>query len=133
MIPLYVVLAAALGTAPDAGTPDGGAPAAAAAGDTLADGEALFSKLQCAVCHSLQTPTRTAPSLQGRFGGTTTLRDGSEHPFDEAYVRESILTPGAKVARGFLPIMPPFQGRLTEAELQSLVAFVRSLAVTVQK
>ena len=113
---LTAVLVLAMGTEPtaDAGTPP--------------DGAALFVKLQCAVCHALEKPLPTAPSLRNRFGGKTTLRDGTEHRFDETYVRESILNPAARVAKGFLPIMPPFRGRVTEAELQALVAFVRSLS-----
>ena len=85
-------------------------------------------KLQCAVCHALEKPLPTAPSLKGRFGGETTLRDGTTLPFDERYVRESILNPAAKVAKGFLPLMPSFQGRVTEADLDALVTFLKTLS-----
>ena len=46
---------------------------------------------------------------------------------DEAYVRESILQPAAKVASGFQPIMPTFQGLVTEEQLLQLMAYVKSL------
>ena len=46
---------------------------------------------------------------------------------DEAYVRESILNPSAKVTAGFQPIMPTFQGLVTEEQLLALVEYVKSL------
>ena len=46
---------------------------------------------------------------------------------DEAYVRESILTPAAKITAGFQPIMPTFQGLVTEEQLLALVEYVKSL------
>ena len=47
---------------------------------------------------------------------------------DEAYVRESILNPAAKVVKGFQPVMPTFQGLVTEEQLLQLIAYVRSLS-----
>ena len=46
---------------------------------------------------------------------------------DENYIRESILTPGAKIVSGFKPIMPVFQGLVSEEQLNALVAYVKSL------
>jgi hypothetical protein len=46
---------------------------------------------------------------------------------DEAYIRESIVQPGAKVVAGFQPVMPPFQGMVTEEQLLQLIAYVKSL------
>ena len=47
---------------------------------------------------------------------------------DENYIRESILNPGAKVVAGFKPIMPTFQGQVSEESLMALVAYVKSLS-----
>ena len=47
---------------------------------------------------------------------------------DENYVRESILIPTAKVVSGFQPIMPSFQGQVSEEQLNALVAYVKSLS-----
>ena len=55
------------------------------------------------------------------------LEDGRVVTADENYVRESILTPGAKVVSGFKPIMPVFQGLVSEEQLNALVAYVKSL------
>ena len=46
---------------------------------------------------------------------------------NEAYLRESILTPGARVTAGFQPIMPTFQGLVSEEGLLQLIEYVKSL------
>ena len=55
------------------------------------------------------------------------LQSGETVTVDEAYVRESILQPAAKVASGFQPIMPTFQGLVTEEQLLELIEYVKSL------
>ena len=46
---------------------------------------------------------------------------------DENYVRESILTPQMKLVNGYQPIMPTFQGLVTEDGILSLIEYVKSL------
>ena len=46
---------------------------------------------------------------------------------DESYLRESIVKPSAKIAAGYQPIMPTFQGLVTEEQLLQLIVYVRSL------
>jgi cytochrome c oxidase subunit 2 len=46
---------------------------------------------------------------------------------DEAYIKESILNPQAKVVAGFQPIMPTFQGQVSEDQIIQLIAFIKSL------
>ncbi len=46
---------------------------------------------------------------------------------DEAYVRESILDPHAKLAAGFGPLMPIYRGQLSEEQVLQLIAYIRSL------
>ena len=65
--------------------------------------------------------------LEGLFGKTVQLQSGETMTVDEAYVRESILNPAAKVTAGFQPIMPTFQGLVTEEQLLELVEYVKSL------
>jgi cytochrome c oxidase subunit 2 len=55
------------------------------------------------------------------------LQGGSSVVADESYIRESIVNPQAKVVNGFQPIMPTFQGLVTEEQLLQLIAYVRSL------
>jgi len=56
------------------------------------------------------------------------LEDGRTVTADENYIRESILDPGAKVVNGFKPVMPTFQGLVSEEQLNALVAYVKSLS-----
>ena len=65
--------------------------------------------------------------MRGLFGSQVTLADGRAIIADEAYLRESIMQPGAKVVRGYDPIMPTFQGMVSEENLMRLVAYIKSL------
>jgi cytochrome c oxidase subunit 2 len=65
--------------------------------------------------------------LQNLYGKQVTLQSGETALVDEAYIRESILTPGAKVTAGFQPIMPTFQGLVSEEGLLQLIEYVKSL------
>jgi cytochrome c oxidase subunit 2 len=98
-----------------------------AEGSLSATGQKLFQELGCATCHRFDTPGR-GPNLIGVFGAPVLLDDGRQLVADENYVRESILTPGTKVVAGFKPIMPTFQGIVSEEQLLALVAYVKSLA-----
>ncbi len=90
-------------------------------------GQKLFSELGCVTCHRSDTQGR-GPNLAGVFGKPVLLEDGRTLTADENYVRESILEPGAKVVRGFKPVMPTFQGQVSDEQLNALVAYVKSLA-----
>jgi cytochrome c oxidase subunit 2 len=65
--------------------------------------------------------------LKGVYGKPVTLQTGQTVTVDDAYIRESILMPQAKVVAGFQPIMPTFQGLVTEEQLLQLIAYVKSL------
>jgi cytochrome c oxidase subunit 2 len=94
-----------------------------------AAGEKLFQDLACISCHRDDAQAR-APQLKGLFGSTVQLQSGATVVADEAYIRESIVNPQAKVVRDFPPIMPTFQGLVTEEQLLQLIAYVRSLGGT---
>lgn len=89
-------------------------------------GQRLFTELGCIVCHGA-TPGALGPSLTGVFGHSVELADGTKVTADEAYVRESILDPMAKVVAGFAPVMPPFKGIVKDDQLDKLVAYITSL------
>jgi cytochrome c oxidase subunit 2 len=94
---------------------------------SLAEGGAkLFASLACNTCHRPDAQGR-GPVLDGLFGKTVTLQSGESVTVDEAYVRESILNPSAKITAGFQPIMPTFQGLVTEEQLLELIEYVKSL------
>jgi len=97
-----------------------------ATGTMASNGESLFQQLGCATCHRSDTQGR-GPNLAGLFGKRVAISDGTTVVADEGYIRESILVPTAKIVSGFKPIMPPFQGLVTEEQLNALVAYVKSL------
>jgi cytochrome c oxidase subunit II len=94
-----------------------------------AAGAKLFQDLVCNTCHMGDTQGR-GPVLTGIFGKPVQLQGGGTVVADEAYIRESITNPQAKIVAGFLPIMPTFQGLVTEEQLLQLIAYVRSLSET---
>ena len=89
-------------------------------------GETMFQQLGCATCHRTDGQGR-GPNLAGLYGSKVTLVDGRTLTADENYIRESILVPGVKIVSGFQPVMPVFQGLVTEEQLNSLIAYVKSL------
>jgi cytochrome c oxidase subunit 2 len=98
----------------------------AAEGSLASAGEALFADLACNSCHRPDSGGR-GPILNGLFGRTVAMANGEMVVANEAYVRESILNPTARVTAGYQPIMPTFQGLVSEDQLLSLVEYVRSL------
>jgi cytochrome c oxidase subunit II len=99
----------------------------AASASPVAAGEKLFQDLVCNSCHQ-QAETGRGPVLTGIFGKQVKLQSGATVTVDEAYLRESIVNPQAKIVAGYLPIMPTFQGLVTEEQLLQLIAYVRSLS-----
>jgi len=55
------------------------------------------------------------------------LADGRKVVADENYLRESIMNSQAKVVQGFQPIMPAFQGMVSEENLMQLIAYIKTL------
>jgi cytochrome c oxidase subunit 2 len=99
----------------------------APAGPLSATGEKIFAELGCVTCHRSDSQGR-GPNLHGVFGKPVALSDGRSVTADENYVRECILDPGARRVKGFQPIMPTFQGLVTEEQVNALVAYVKSLS-----
>jgi cytochrome c oxidase subunit 2 len=94
---------------------------------TLASrGERLFAELACNTCH-LNDGSGRGPSLVDKFGSQEQLTSGSVVNIDESYVRESILMPQAKLVAGYQPLMPTFQGLVSEESVMALVEYVKSL------
>jgi cytochrome c oxidase subunit II len=97
------------------------------AGGSMADsGAKLFTDLACVTCH-LDDGKGRGPSLKGVYGKQVLLASGQAVAMDDAYMRESILNPQAKIVAGFQPAMPTFQGLVTEEQLLQLIAYVKSL------
>ena len=95
-------------------------------GSLASAGQKLFADLACNTCHRPDAQGR-GPVLNGLFGKTVDLQSGNRIVVDEAYIRESILTPATKITAGFQPIMPTFQGLVSEEGLLELIEYVKSL------
>lgn len=98
-------------------------------GSMAEQGESLFNQLGCATCHAsvLNRETGRCPNLNGLFGSTVQLKDGSQVRADESYIRESVLYPQAKIVAGYDDIMPTFKGLISEDGLLKLVEYIKSI------
>jgi cytochrome c oxidase subunit 2 len=89
-------------------------------------GAQLFQRLNCAACHTVGG-AGAGPALAGVFGREVALEGGGKVLADESYLRESILRPNAKIVKGWPARMPTYEGQVDEAQLQQLVAYLKSL------
>lgn len=97
-------------------------------GQTPADyGRLLYERRGCGSCHSIDGSKRVGPSFLSSYGTGREFDNGDKGSVDEAYVRESILEPKAKVVTGYGPVMPSFKGQLSDDDIDSLIAFIKSL------
>lgn len=88
-------------------------------------GQSLLNAKGCLACHSVNGQPGIAPTFLRLYGKTETLTDGSRVEVDEAYLRESILNPAAKVVQRYQPVMPVVP--LTEAEVTEIVSYLKTL------
>ena len=95
-------------------------------GSLAQNGQKLFESLACNNCHK-SDHTGRCPSLEGVYGSNVKLTTGATVKADEAYIRESILNPEAKIVAGYEPVMPTFQGLVTEDQVLQLIEYVRSI------
>jgi len=91
------------------------------------NGERLFASLGCNSCHTGVAGAR-GPNLAGVYGTRVRLTNGTEPQVNDAYLREAILNPSAEVVAGFAPIMPTYQGQITEEGLIDLVEYIKSMS-----
>jgi cytochrome c2 len=109
---------------PRAIAPSASAPASAE------EGRRIAQTYGCAACHAAEDTTvaKLGPPWKGLYGRERTFATGTVRiTADEAYIRESILNPAAKVVSGYEAGMPSFAGVLTDAQIDSLVLYIKSL------
>lgn len=91
-------------------------------------GKDLFmNKLGCASCHT-GGPQQRGAKLENIFNSDVKLVGGAVVKADEQYIRNSIVNPTSQIVEGFQPIMPTFKGQVSEEQLNSLVAYIKSLS-----
>ncbi len=101
---------------------------------TAEEGERLYQMFGCMACHSTDGTLvgKVGPSWKGLYGSEREIAKGQKGKFkaDEAYLRESILTPSAKVVKGFEKFdtgMPIYSGILNDSQIESLILYIKSL------
>ncbi|MBL9144967.1 MAG: c-type cytochrome [Verrucomicrobiaceae bacterium] len=107
--------------------------AAAQVKPTLEEGKRLYEMMGCMACHSIDGTTyaKVGPSWKGLFGTERVLsKGGVKATADEAYLKESIQNPPAKVVKGYEKLdagMPIYAGVLNDSQIDSLILFIKSL------
>ena len=98
-------------------------------GGSMGDqGQKLFQQYGCVSCHLSDTAGR-CPSLRNVYGHAVQLDDGRTVMADDAYIRESVVNPNAKIVKGYQrDVMPVFQGQISEEGLLQLIAYIKSLS-----
>ena len=101
--------------------------ASSTSGASLAqNGERLFASLSCAACHNTR-PDARGPNLAGVYGAKLPLASGGTVIADDAYLREAILNPSQHVTQGYAPIMPTYQGQISEEGVIALLEYIKNL------
>ena len=98
--------------------------------ETLAaEGSRYFHSLGCSGCHE-NSQVVHAPSLAGLYQQPVPLQSGQIVTANDDYLRDSILQPSKNVPAGYQPIMPSFQGTLSEEQIIALIAYIKSQRTT---
>lgn len=98
--------------------------AAGTGGDALAaQGKAIAQSRGCVACHSIDGKPGVGPTWKGLYGKTEALVDGASVKVDDAYLKESILQPSAKVVQGYAPVMPA--GAMNDQEVAAVIAYIK--------
>ena len=99
------------------------------AGRTMAEvGELLYSRQGCKACHSTDGSRLVGPSFKELYGHSFDTREGVRITANDAYIRESILTPNASVIAGFEPVMTPYAGKISDKEIEAITAWLKTLS-----
>ena len=91
-------------------------------------GKQLYTQRGCAQCHSTDGSITMGPTWLDLFGNDIDLADGSTVVADEAYIRESILYPQAKLHKGFGAVMPSYLGSMKERDINAMIAYMKSIS-----
>ena len=99
---------------------------------TAEEGRRVAELLGCAACHSSDGTVlgKIGPSWKGLFGSRVLFADGGSALANEAYLRESIKDPAAKIVRGFEKSeagMPSYEGVITDTQIEALILYIKSL------
>ncbi|WP_426162527.1 c-type cytochrome [Pseudoduganella sp. R-34] len=88
-------------------------------------GRLIAQSKGCVACHSVDGAPSVGPTWKGLFGKQETLEGGTTVAVDEAYLKQSINDPKAKVVKGFPNIMPPNQ--LSDEEMAAMIDYIKTV------
>jgi cytochrome c oxidase subunit 2 len=96
-------------------------------------GKVLFTQHHCAGCHG-DSQTVHAPRLEGVYGNRVPIQEGTGEnarvhfvTADDRYIRDSILLPKSQVVAGYEPVMPSYEGQISERDLLKIMAYIKSI------
>ncbi len=96
--------------------------------DPVSLGSLLVQQNGCVNCHSVSGAAGIGPTWQHLYQSTVTLSDGSTVTADDAYLKNSILTPNLQIVKGFYPdVMPNFSTVLKQTDVENIIAYIQSL------
>lgn len=95
--------------------------------DAAADvrGMELLETHLCTACHSVDGSEGLGPTLKGLYGAQRELVDGSIVTADEEYLRESIVSPEAKIVKNYDDSM--FPAEMPPDELEAIIEYLKKL------
>ncbi len=85
----------------------------------------LLEAKDCMTCHSIDGSESIGPTLKGIWGRKTKLQGGATITADEAYLRESLVKPEARITDGFDDLMP--KAELTDEEVKQILDYLKTL------
>jgi cytochrome c oxidase subunit II len=88
-------------------------------------GYRLLESKDCLSCHSVDGSEGIGPTLKGILGRTEKMANGQTITVDEAYLRESIVNPSAKIPAGYDDLMTKTE--LTDDEIEEIVEYLETL------
>jgi cytochrome c oxidase subunit 2 len=98
-----------------------------AKGNLAEQGRKKFQQFGCSACHDPGSGVH-APRLKGLYGRRVLLQGGTSIIANDSYIRESILKPRKQIVRGYAPIMPSFDGQVSEEDIMQIIAYIKSLS-----
>jgi cytochrome c oxidase subunit 2 len=97
-------------------------------GDSLAEtGRLVAAQAGCFKCHTLDGSAHIGPTWLGLYHRDESLQSGQSVFVDEAYLTKSMMDPMADIVRGFDPVMPTFQGKLSAPQTAAIIELIKSL------
>ena len=91
-------------------------------------GEKLYAQRGCAGCHSTDGTRKVGPSFKETYGNVRPMTGGPSIKADDNYIRNSILDPKSDVVDGYQPVMPSYKGQLSDDDIDSIIAYLKTLS-----